>query len=370
MSRSFLDAVLFANAAVHSKGARMLQCGTGRLLFPVVWITNRCNLRCVMCDQWKSSPEEQRRELSAGQWCSFIDSLKKMRAKVFVITGGEPLLRGDTPDIIRYASDKQINTHLCTNGTLLDERAVVRLRDSGLGSLSVSLDSAEAATHDIIRGSVCQELVVEHIRLLRSIAPSVRVGINCVITRRNILGLSRLAGLAVSLGVHQIRFDLIHRNLKHRNRDVRAFDPIAFKESDAPLLRTQIGALKDVLSRTSLLTNSGVYLNKVTLSAGGAGQRLRCYSGYASCAVDPMGWVSACDQMSGARNITDIPMEEIWRSREFSEQRRAVRQCAQRCWDSFHAEMNIRFSTRYCFHTAARAVRETRYYLKRQGGSA
>ncbi len=370
MSGGFFDAMMFAGAALRSKGARLSHCGAGRLLFPVVWITNRCNLRCVMCDQWKSSPEEARRELSAGQWCSFIDSLKKMRAKVLVITGGEPLLRGDTPDIIRYATDKQINTHLCTNGTLLDERAVVRLRDSGLGSLSVSLDSAEAQTHDLIRGSVCQEKVVEHIRLLRSIAPSVRVGINCVITRHNILGLSRLAGLAVSLGVHQIRFDLIHRNLKHRNRDVLSFDPIAFKESDVPFLRKQIGGLKDELSRTSLLTNSRVYLNKVALSAGGAGQRLRCYSGYVSCAVDPMGWVSACDHMSGARNITEMPMEEIWRSREFVAQRRAVRQCSQRCWDSFHAEMNIRFAMRYCFHTAAQAVRETGYYLKRQGRGA
>jgi len=319
MATNFINALSFAGDALCSKAARVAGIGTGRLQFAVVWITNRCNLRCLMCDQWKSSPHEAQLELTTGQWCSFIDSLKRMHARILVITGGEPLLRDDTPEIIRYASDKGISTHLCTNGTLLDECLIRRMRDSGLDSLSVSLDSADAATHNLIRGSVCYGQVVENIRALRSLAPSIKVGINCVINRHNLFGLHRLADFAICLGVNQLKFDLVHRNLKHRHKAPESMKTIMFNKQDESDVRKQVRNLKAALSTNCLLSNSTVYLNNIpsSISGRGACARLRCYCGYISCAVDSMGWVSACEHMTGTLNIADTPMEKYGRAKNF-----------------------------------------------------
>lgn len=354
--------ISLACSLLRIKGARLFGRGAGRLLFPVIWVTNRCNLRCIMCDQWKTAPEQKNLELSASQWCAFIDSLKKLGSAVLVITGGEPLLRSDTPDIIKYASARGIATHLCTNGSLLEERLIARLRESGLCSLSVSLDSDRADTHNLIRGTACFDRVVAGIRSLRALAPGIRTGVNCVINKHNYDHLVRLVDLAVSLGVQQLKFDLVHANLMHRNKDIRSFDAIAFKKDDLPALRAQVRRLKSALALTKLLTNSPAYLDHVGSSALSGVPRMACYAGYISCAVDPLGRVSACDQMPGALTITDVPMERIWFSREMAGQRRDVRRCAQRCWDSTHAELNIRCSLRYAAGSAGQWLREAGYY--------
>jgi radical SAM protein with 4Fe4S-binding SPASM domain len=68
-------------------------------------------------------------------------------------SGGEPLLRKDLFDLVSYARGLGLQTRVNTNGILLTEENVKRLKDAGLTECGVSLDSADPAVHNRFRGT-------------------------------------------------------------------------------------------------------------------------------------------------------------------------------------------------------------------------
>mgnify|MGYP001123468185 CR=1 FL=1 len=117
-------------------------------------LTNKCNLRCSMCDIWrlyKERPELIDKELTKEHWFSIIEELKEMGTKAISITGGEPLLRDDLFEIISKAKDLGFLVHLNTNGTINSEKHIKGLIDSGIDSVTVSLDFPNER-HDERRG--------------------------------------------------------------------------------------------------------------------------------------------------------------------------------------------------------------------------
>jgi len=114
-------------------------------------ITSRCNCRCVMCHVWKSEPSD---ELSTQQW---VDTLRDIArwpgpgTKVN-ISGGEPLLRADLPELLGEAARLGLAAGFVTNGTLITEEVATAIVDSGVFNVNVSLDSLDPAIHDRLRG--------------------------------------------------------------------------------------------------------------------------------------------------------------------------------------------------------------------------
>ena len=106
----------------------------------VVWnVTNVCNMACPHCysaAKHKPGPGE----LTHSQATRLIDNLARGGVRILIFSGGEPLLRPDTLDLIRYAGDKNILCHLSTNGVYLTTNTVLELKDAGVGYVGVSLD--------------------------------------------------------------------------------------------------------------------------------------------------------------------------------------------------------------------------------------
>lgn len=333
------------------------------ILFPVVWVTNKCNLKCKMCDQWKTDPALFFKEISTKEWFTFIDSANRMHAVAIVITGGEPLLREDIFDIIKYIRSKRIACHVCSNGTLLDKIAVGKLRESRLNSISVSLDSCYAEIHNKMRGVECFDSVIEGIKLLKRDAPGIKVGINCVITKMNFSGLYRMIPFAESLGVGQIKFDVIHTNLRHKQKPYTSFDGLVFEKGDIEYLRPELVNLMKAISKTKLLTNSNTFINGTLSLENEKVPRTSCYAGYISCAIDAFGWVSPCDNLDSKENLKDMPFEKIWSSESFQKLRQSVNNCKSKCWDTTHAELNIRCSNLGFLKEFGQIYKEMRFYL-------
>jgi len=345
------------------KICRNLKIAPKSILFPVIWITNKCNLQCRMCDQWNTDPALASEELSASEWYSFVDSARRMRAAVIVITGGEPFLREDLCGIIKYIRKKNIACHVCTNGTLLNKDTVNRLKGSGLNSITISLDSDCAEIHNQMRGADCFDGIVKGMGLLRRTVPEVNIGINCVITKRNFHNIWRMIPFAEKLGVDQIKFDPVHTNLMHRKKDLSSFAGLLFDKDDFPELRPEINKLIHAASQTKLLTNSPAFMKGILNLYGRRFRRLRCYAGYISCAVDALGRVSPCDNFDGCESLRSKPLEEIWKSPNFNSLREKVDNCNYGCWDSTHAELNIRCSTSGFLKEFSQILREMNYYL-------
>jgi len=119
--------------------------------FLVVWnYTNACNLRCRHCYQNAEKPTSD--ELSTEKRLEIIDQLDEANVASIAFSGGEPLMRRDFFEVAEYAAKKGIYVSVATNGTLITEHVVKRLKAAGVSYAEVSLDGASAETHDAFRG--------------------------------------------------------------------------------------------------------------------------------------------------------------------------------------------------------------------------
>lgn len=350
---------------IEVKKCQKLGVPPNNILFPVIWITNKCNLRCKMCDQWKTDETMLSQELTAQEWYSFIDSVSRMYAIVITITGGEPLLREDIFDIIKYIRKKGIACHLCSNGIMLDEVYINKLKETGINSISVSLDSYCAEIHNELRGVDCFETVIKGIKLLRQIAPEIKVGINYVINKKNFHNMDQMISFAENLGVNQIKFDPIHTNLVHRKKTFSSFEGLLFNKDDLSELQFEIKKLINATLRTKLLTNSYTFMKGISNLYNGRYRGLPCYAGYVSCAIDALGRVSPCEEIDGNEALRVKSFEEIWNSAHFQRMRQKVNSCTSYCWDTTHAEINIRCSKWNLLREFGQILREINFYLSR-----
>jgi MoaA/NifB/PqqE/SkfB family radical SAM enzyme len=131
-------------------------------------ITTRCQARCAHCCV-EASPKDKRPELTTEELKSLILDARSIGSCFLIFNGGEPLLRPDLPELVRFAADNGFLTRLNTNALLLDRARLAALKKAGLRQCAVSLDSADPNTHDLMRGVPgTQAKVLESLRLLRA----------------------------------------------------------------------------------------------------------------------------------------------------------------------------------------------------------
>jgi len=87
----------------------------------VQWLaTYACNLRCPYCEA--SAGKAAENELTTEEVERLIDDLARSGAKRFLISGGEPLLRPDLVEIMKYAGHRHLKLGLVTNGFFVEDR--------------------------------------------------------------------------------------------------------------------------------------------------------------------------------------------------------------------------------------------------------
>ena len=120
-----------------------------RLIF---WeVTKGCNLRCIHCRASAtelSSPSD----LPTDRALDIITQIAAFANPILVLSGGEPLYRRDIFQLARFATDRGLRVALATNGTMVTKQLARRIVESGVRRVSISLDGADALTHDTFRG--------------------------------------------------------------------------------------------------------------------------------------------------------------------------------------------------------------------------
>ena len=158
-------------------------------------VTQACDLVCKHCRasaQEQSHPDELDSELSKA----LIEQAGEFpRPPILVMTGGDPLKRADLFDLIQYARSVGLQVALTPSATpLATIDALSRAKDAGVTRLGISLDGADAETHDAFRGwqgSFDRTLeMLENARQLE-----LPVQINTTITRRNFHQIDDIAEL-------------------------------------------------------------------------------------------------------------------------------------------------------------------------------
>ena len=176
-----------------------------RLIF---WeLTKGCNLRCIHCRASAtelSSPDD----LSTQAARDIIDQIAEISTPILVLSGGEPLFRSDIFQLARYGTDKGLRVALATNGTLVTKPVAQMIVDSGVRRVAISLDGADALTHDTFRGIPgAFDATIAGFRNLKNLGMSVQI--NTTIARHNAHQLPLVFELAKSLGADALHTFLL-----------------------------------------------------------------------------------------------------------------------------------------------------------------
>ena len=165
----------------------------------VAWeVTRSCNLACRHC-RAEAHPEPYPGELDTAEAKALIDTFTQVGNPIIIFTGGEPMMRPDLFELLAYATDKGLHCALSPNGTLITPENAARIKDSGVQRCSISIDAADAASHDAFRGVPGSfEASMRGIGYLK--AAGVPFQINTTVTKGNLHSFKKIFELCERLG--------------------------------------------------------------------------------------------------------------------------------------------------------------------------
>jgi len=179
-----------------ASGARFAGC-FGYEPHPVLEVTGRCNMKCIHC---MVRGGEARRDPPLKIVYRMIDSISTVpEFRMLVLTGGDPLLRPDIYEIIRYARDTGFEVTIATNGTLITREAAVKLSSLEVTGVAISLDFVEPELHDKFRGVPgTWKRTIEGAK--NAVEEGLYLQVNITMSKLNLQELSQLLRFADELG--------------------------------------------------------------------------------------------------------------------------------------------------------------------------
>ncbi len=291
----------------------------------IAWeVTGRCNLNCIHC-RASAGLESHDTDFSTEEAKALIDDIAEVSTPVLVLSGGEPLLREDLFEIARYGTDKGFRMCVATNGTLVTDGVVGKMKDAGVKICSLSLDGSTAAVHDDFRK---QPGAFE--ATLRAAETFRRNGmqfiVNSSFTNRNRHDIPAVCRLAKSIGAHawymfmivptgrgqEILSELIG---KEEYEEILRWHYEMEKKEDEMLVRPTC-APHYYRVRLQRMKEEGKTFTprSLTFSTGGG---KGCVCAQSICFIDSRGNVQPCSYFpAAAGNVKKEKFGEIWRNSE------------------------------------------------------
>lgn len=282
----------------------------------VAWeLTARCNLSCAHCRVVSPEKDTGRApELTTGEALGLIDQMSEFAPFILILTGGEPLIRNDFFRISRSAAASSMRVALASNGMLVDRCMAKLLIESGISRVSLSLDGADAATHDAMRG--CEGSFAHVIQAsghLRDVRMPFQI--NTTLTSRNAAHLKEIMSLAFRLGAiehHLFVFVPVGRGMDAIG------EPLS-PEAREELLRWL--AVAQARSPIRIQVTCAPQYQRILLEVSGATtqsnhrQSSACLAGTGFVFVSATGEVYPCGYLPlSAGNVRGQPFADIWRS--------------------------------------------------------
>lgn len=279
--------------------------------------TNECNLFCSHC--YRDSGVKAHSELNTSEAKKLIDEIARANFKIMIFSGGEPLMRSDIFELTKYATEKNLRAVLGTNGTLLTEEVVKKLKSSGVMRVGISLDSLSIEKHNELRGAndAWQRTIdgIENCYKLQ-----LPFQIHTTVMNWNADEIEKLTDFAVSSGAvaHHIFF------LVPTGRGEKIESDALDKQSYENLLTRIMKKSLDV--DIEIKPTCAPQFMRISEQLGIKGRYGKgCIAGTAYCIISPNGKVQPCAYMDKeVGNVREQPFDEIWQTNEiFAELRTA-----------------------------------------------
>lgn len=284
-----------------------------------VIVTYRCNARCTMCNRYKapSKPEE---EIS-------LETIKKLPKMYFTnITGGEPFIREDLPDIVRELYKKSDRIVISTNGFFTD-RIIKLCEEFPNVGIRISIEGLEE-TNNTIRGlkdgynkgySTLKKLVeMKH--------PD--VGFGMTVQDANAKDLVALYEKSNELGM-----EFATASLHNSFYFVEAKNIIKDRMMVAKEFENLVNRLLESNSPKKWFR---AYFNHGLINyIFGQKRLLPCDMSFDTFFIDPYGDVMPCNGTKDKEvmgNLNNQSWDELWNSEQAEKVRKVVRHCDRDCW--------------------------------------
>ena len=311
-----------------------------------LYLTERCNSRCVTCDYWRHG----RKDVTLEAVTRLLPDLRALRTRTALISGGEPLLNPQWRDIAEILRSQDIDLWLLTSGLSLfkHSRQVAEL----FQSVTVSLDGTCAETYAAIRGLDAFDKVCDGIRAAS--AAGVAVGLRITLQRANFRELPRFVTLGRELGASQVSFLAVDVSNPHAFARREDFSPeLALRAAEVAELDALIGDLERNHAddfRRRFIAESPAKMRAIrdyfaALTGMGPFPPVRCNAPEFSAVVGVDGRVSPCFFIPGptsaageglAAQLDGAPMVELRRAIRNGERR----EC-ERCVCSMYRQLDV-----------------------------
>jgi radical SAM protein len=165
----------------------------------IAWESTRaCRFACVHC-RADAQTEPDPKQLKTEEAYQMVNQISEFSNPVFIISGGDPLLRKDIFDIAALASRKGLKVVMSPSGSRIQHETVNKMQESGIQAVSISLDGSNPDVHDGFRrvnGSF--ETATDTLNVLRE--EGMPFQINTTVTQHNLEDLPNIRDMAVKLG--------------------------------------------------------------------------------------------------------------------------------------------------------------------------
>jgi len=189
--------VLESHGALHAVASGMTFDQAPML---VIWeVTQACDLACVHC-RASAQPGRHENELTTLEGFRLLEQVRSFGNPMMVFTGGDPLKRPDLFDLISRSVELGLRTNVSPSATpLLTPEAIREFKQRGIARMAISLDGADAGSHDSFRGVPGTfDRAMDALRLAQQIGLDTQL--QTTVTRRNVAELQRIADLVAEVG--------------------------------------------------------------------------------------------------------------------------------------------------------------------------
>ncbi|MBN2357887.1 MAG: SynChlorMet cassette radical SAM/SPASM protein ScmE [Deltaproteobacteria bacterium] len=285
-------------------------------------ITARCNLRCRYC-YFFDNPAVPYRDLDTATWLRFFDELGACQVMDVCISGGEPFLRPDLPELLAGIVRNRMRFNLVSNGALIDDaKAAAVAATRRCNYVQISVDGSCADTHDVCRGPGSFAGALRGIRTLQR--HGIPVAARVTIHRHNVRDLPAVARLLLD----ELEVPAFSTNAASElGSFARHADQIAMTVADRELAMRSLVELKEryggrITANAGPLADAEYWARMETARRQGApafsdgGRLSACGCVFEKIAVRADGAIVPCSMLAHLElgRIGRDRLAEVWRS--------------------------------------------------------